>query len=143
METHAIAQRDLGFSLVELLVVMVVCSTLVGIAVPLYMHQRQRAHDTSTQADLNQLAKEVATYYVDGHGPIALDFHSFPGKVLLTDAAGWSTFVNLTNGTAAPSSGASARMSSPYDWCVALTDNAGGVQDFRYSPATGMERGTC
>lgn len=131
-----------GFTLIELLVVMIVIGTLAGIAIPIFLRQRALGHDTSTKADVTNLGKEVATYFVDGSGTLSLDFTMSPGRVVLTDGV-WASSVNLTNGTAAPTSGISSGMSSANAWCVALTDPAGAIREFRYAAASGLEAGTC
>lgn len=135
--------RDAGFSLIELLVVMIIIGVLAAIAVPLFLHQRGKAHDTSTKADLNTLGKEIATYFIDGSGTLSLDFTSTPGKVVVSDGAAYSSTVNLTNGTARPSSGVSANLSDQDQWCVALTDSQGLVKEYRYTAHSGLEEGTC
>lgn len=135
-------EPDTGFTLIELLVVMIIIGTLAGIAVPTFLRQRALAHDTSTKADVTNLGKEVATYFVDGTGTLSLDFSMAPGRVVVSDGS-WSSSVNLTNGTAAPTSGLSSGMSTATAWCVALTDPAGIVGEFRYAAASGLEAGTC
>jgi len=55
-------KREYGFTLIELLVVMIVIGILAAIAIPTFLSQRRKAHDTSTKADVNHLGKEVATY---------------------------------------------------------------------------------
>lgn len=135
--------RDSGFSLIELLVVMVIIGTLAAIAVPVFLNQRSKAHDTSTKADVSNLGKEVGTYFVDGAGSLSLDFAATPGKVLLTDGAAYTTTVNLTNGTARPTSGVSSHLDDESGWCVALTDPKGSVKEYRYTAKSGLEEGTC
>lgn len=134
---------DAGFTLMELLVVLVIVGILAAMAAPAYLTQRAKAHDASTKADLDRLAKEISTYYVGGTGLLALDFSTLPGSVVLTDGQGFNSVLNLTNGTAAPSSGAYAHLDSPAEWCVSLTDAAGWVRDFSLSAANGLVEGTC
>jgi hypothetical protein len=79
---------------------------------------------------------------VDGTGTLSLDFSATPGRVVVSDGS-YSTSVNLTNGTAAPSSGTSSNLGNPDGWCVALTDPAGSVRTFRYTAVEGLAHGTC
>lgn len=56
---RARASRDAGFTLVEMLVVIVVIAILAGIAVPLFLGQRAKAHDAAAKADLRTLSQAI------------------------------------------------------------------------------------
>jgi prepilin-type N-terminal cleavage/methylation domain-containing protein len=135
--------QDEGFTLIELLVVMIVIGILAAIAVPVFLSQRAKAHDASTKSDVSNVGKEIHTYFVDGTGTLTLDFTTVPGKVVLSDGAGYSTTVNLTNGTARPTAGASANLGDSQGWCVSLTDPKGSVKEFKYTASGGLGTGTC
>ena len=95
------ATTDGGFTLIELLVVMIIIGILAAIAIPVFLNQRQKASDTSTKADVRNMGKEIATYFVDGAGPLTLDFTASPGAVLLTRLA-VDTTPRSTSPTAPP-----------------------------------------
>lgn len=133
--------RDDGFTLIELLVVMIVIGVLAGIAIPVFLSQRAKAHDAGTQADVSNLGKEVASYFVDGTGPLTLAM-SVPGRLDITDGA-YATYARLTVGSVPPASSASANLDDSVNWCVALTDPKGKIKTYRYSGLSGLEPGSC
>jgi prepilin-type N-terminal cleavage/methylation domain-containing protein len=61
------AQREEGFTLVEILVVLIIIAVLLAIAIPAYISQRDRANDAVAQADLRISLPSVEAYFND-HG---------------------------------------------------------------------------
>jgi type IV pilus assembly protein PilA len=58
--------RDDGFTLIELMVVVLIIAILIAIAIPTFLGARQRAHDRSTQAEIrNAYAAEKVVYTDD------------------------------------------------------------------------------
>ena len=72
-----------------------------------------------------------------------LDLAVNPGNATLTDGGGYTAVVELTKGTAAPTSGALRDLDNPNRWCVSLTDLSGRFKEYRFSAANGLEPGTC
>ena len=56
-------QGEDGFTLVELLVVMMVIGILVAVAIPSFLGQRSRAYDTQARADVRAAQAEVEAFY--------------------------------------------------------------------------------
>ena len=54
-----------GFTIVELLIVIVVIGILAAISVVAYSGIQNRANDTAVQNDLNQMAKKAALYQAE------------------------------------------------------------------------------
>ena len=57
-------RRSGGFTIVELLIVIVVIAILAAISVVAYTGIQNRAHDTAIQNDLRQLSQQIQAYIV-------------------------------------------------------------------------------
>ena len=51
--------RDGGFTLIELLVVVIIIGILAGIAIPVFMNQKAKAHEAALKSDLLNVVKSV------------------------------------------------------------------------------------
>jgi len=51
-----------GFSLVELLAVVLILAVLAGVAVPVYLNQRKKSADRACQANITAIAKAESMY---------------------------------------------------------------------------------
>jgi type IV pilus assembly protein PilA len=140
-EREGLGRNDAAFTLVELLVVMIIVGMLAAIAIPVFLNQRKKAHDAATKADVANLGKEVATYFVEGTGPLVLTY-SGGGQIDLTDGA-YTTYARLTVGSQPPSTGASSNLNDPQAWCVALTDPSGSGKAYKYTALDGLSQGVC
>lgn len=68
------SRRDGGFTLLELLIVMVIIATLAAIAIPMYMRNVQAAKEAVLREDLRVMRTAINSYTVDKEkAPQSLD----------------------------------------------------------------------
>ncbi|MDR1426309.1 MAG: prepilin-type N-terminal cleavage/methylation domain-containing protein [Bifidobacteriaceae bacterium] len=143
-------EQDQGFSLVELLIVIIIIGILAAIAIPLFLSQRQKAFDASVKTDVETLGKEMATWFVDNETPpaaIAITGQTYtfdgakvsnrsPGVVNGSD--GSNTVISLTGSDGTGTAGRD-------DWCVSLRHPNGTAtgNTWSYNTAAGLLHGAC
>lgn len=54
-----------GFTLIEILVVILIIGILAGVAIPVFLNQRQTANDGAAVSEATNIAKAVETYFVN------------------------------------------------------------------------------
>jgi len=67
-----LAKQDEGFTLVELMVVVLIIAILIAIAIPTFLGARQRAQDRAVQSNLRNALAAEKVFYVDNENYSAL-----------------------------------------------------------------------
>ena len=65
-----------GFSLIELLVVVIIIAILAAIGIPIYLNQREKAHISSIQHTLKNVATNIESWAVEYGG----DYSALDGQ---------------------------------------------------------------
>jgi type IV pilus assembly protein PilA len=73
MAARADEDRQGGFTLIELMVVVMIIAILVGIAIPAFLGARKRAQDTASKSNLRNGLGTAQTIFTDGQAYLATD----------------------------------------------------------------------
>jgi type IV pilus assembly protein PilA len=62
-----------GFTLIELMVVVLIIAILIAIAIPTFLGARQRAQNSAAKSDLRNAAAAAKVFYTDGETYVGMN----------------------------------------------------------------------
>ena len=134
-----------GFTLIEVLVVMLIVGMLAAISIPVFLNQRTKAHETAAKSDAASIGMQVSTFLVDGNpdsvsagalpivGPATVTVTATRGTVIDASPVRLSTGDTLTALTYNATTG---------NYCVEITPSDGDASAWNAAPG-GVVKGNC
>lgn len=123
----AARSAESGFSLIELLVVMIIIGILAAIAIPIFLSQKQNAYDTQAKADVHGAAIAEESYFADFQTYVPATTSTTPPAALAAEGFKMSNkTVNVTVYTYASgaTTGGSLLVAQPGGYCVQVTSGS-------------------
>jgi type IV pilus assembly protein PilA len=121
-----LGRKEEGFTLIELMVVVLIIAILIAIAVPTFLGARERAQDRAAQSNLRNALVAAKTFYTDGetYAAAAADLEAIEPNLDFDAMANASTDVIGFTGTS--SNIVMALQSESGTWyCVAEDETSG------------------
>jgi type IV pilus assembly protein PilA len=90
-----------GFTLIELMVVVLIIAILIAIAIPTFLGARERAENRAAQSDLRNALTAEKTYYTDGESYADSSAAGSTALARIEPLISWSSKVSWSTGDVA------------------------------------------
>jgi type IV pilus assembly protein PilA len=129
----ALKRRDDGFSMIELLVVIIIIGILAAIAIPIFLTQRTKGYVAADKAELNSVSTAEEAYGTDNNGTYTATLSD-----LKAQGYNQSGPFTATGGLTLTVSGDASK------WCAQVKNSAAATVTYAQSSGTGTAApGTC
>ncbi|MDR2252717.1 MAG: prepilin-type N-terminal cleavage/methylation domain-containing protein [Bifidobacteriaceae bacterium] len=135
------APGEQGFSLVELLIVVIIMGVLSAIAIPLFFQQRANAADAAAEADVRHLGGELSRIWIEATAATAVTVAQVGNAYQITVVNGSEVETAGTPRSRNVELQPTSHMESVKSWCVGVTNLQGKVQNYAWTGAGEMEAG--
>ena len=125
------SEREGGFTLIELMVVVLIIAILIAIAIPTFLGARTRAQDRAAQSNLRNTLAAAKTLYTDSETYVSASASALgTAEPSLTFQAGASTAPNQISVTSPAATSFIAAAQSSSGKCFFIRDNTTSGTDF-------------
>jgi type IV pilus assembly protein PilA len=142
---RARAQSEQGFTLVELLVVMLIIGLLAAIAIPAFFNQRNKANDASAKESVRTAQTAIETYSTDNGGSYANADLAKLQAIEATVPGACGTAATLCTSAVTPNgtTGYTVTVRSSTNNTYSITRNGGTITYPCTKPSTSADSGGC
>jgi type IV pilus assembly protein PilA len=146
-KANSVRSREAGFSLIELLVVILIIGILASIAIPSFLNQRRKGQDACAKSMARTMQTAMETYYLskNTYGDADVDALNLIESQITSSTCGVTSGGTTGNDTqtAANCSGTPGTGSSINGYCVSAQSKSGVTYAITRDSNNGNMRRTC